>query len=175
MRDDEAAVPHIAITYPEGVRVTGWGRAAFAGALAAAAVVASSQGHVLVHRCVGAGGSWADVAIRFAVLRDAVECPDGTLGLGAVPAGAVVLASVALPMLVAHVLAAAAGASLAALAARGVRVVAGLVGRLVRVPRTRALPVARREPALVVPPVPVRPALALLLARPHRAPPPLPA
>jgi hypothetical protein len=91
-----------------------------------------------------------------------------------VPRGAVVLLSVALPVLVAHVLLAACGLSLSALVVRGVRVVAGLLGRWVRVPRARALPVPGRLPRAVVPPVPVRPASLLLVARPHRAP-PLPA
>lgn len=145
-----------------------------AGALVVAAVVVASQGHVLLHRCVGAGGSWADVAIRLAVLRDGTGCPDGTFAPGALPRGAVVLLSVALPVLATHALLAAFGLSLSALVVRGVRVVAGLLGRWVAVPRARALPVPGRVRLAVVPPPAVPPASLLLVARPHRAP-PLPA
>ncbi len=148
--------------------------ALLAAALTAAAVAVSVQGHVLLHRCVEAGGSWADTAIRLAVLRDAAGCPDGSLAVGAVPRGAVLLLSIALPVLAAHVLLAGVGLGLGAVALRGARVVTALLRGWVGVPVARALPVAPRVrlvvPGLVVP----RPALALLVARPHRAP-PLPA
>ena len=49
-----------------------------ASALAVAAVVASAQGHVLLHRCVEAGGSWTGTALSLALLRDTTSCPDGT-------------------------------------------------------------------------------------------------
>ncbi len=142
-----------------------------AAALTAAAVVVSAQGHVLLHRCVEAGGSWADVAIRLAVLRDTGGCPDGSFGVGAVPRGAVVLLSVALPVLAAHVLLAGLGLGLGAVVLRGARVVAALLRAWVRVPRLRPLPVAGRVRLVVPRPIAPRPALGLLVARPHRAPP----
>ena len=143
--------------------------------LAVAALAVSAQGHVLLHRCVEAGGSWTGTALSLALLRDASTCPDGTLGLGAVPSGAIVLMSVALPVLTAWLLAGVLGVSVTALVVRAGRMVVGLVGRWVRLPRTgAALPVADRAPAATAAPAPPRPTLGLLVARPHRAP-PLPA
>lgn len=151
------------------------GRAALAAALAVVAVAVSAQGHLLLHRCVEAGGSWADTAVSLALLRDVSSCPDGALGLGAVPGGAIVLMSVALPVLAVCLLAGGLGISLTALVVRAGRVVARLVGRWVRLPRAHAaLPVPDLARAPAAPPVAPRPALGLLVARPHRAP-PLPA
>ena len=110
--------------YPGGVIRTSPTRRTCAQVLAVALVVAalavSAQGHVLLHRCVAAGGSWADTAVSLALLRDVASCPDGTLGLGTVPAGAVVLMSVALPVLAVWALAGAVGLSLTALIILGV-------------------------------------------------------
>ena len=146
-----------------------------AAALVVAAVAVSAQGHVLLHRCVEVGGSWADTAVSLSLLRDASSCPDGALGLGALPSGAIVLMSVALPVVAVLLLAGILGISLTALVVRAGRVVAGLVGRWVRLPYAQAaLPVPDRAPAPAVPPVAPRPSLGLLVARPHRAP-PLPA
>lgn len=151
------------------------GAPALAAALTVAALVVSAQGHVLLHRCVEAGGSWTDTALSLALLRDTTACPEGTLGLGSVTDGAVVLMSVALPVLAAWALAATLGISLGAVVARAARVVVGLVGRWVHRPRpVVALPVARRPLAPVAAPPPLGPSLGLLVARPHRAP-PLPA
>lgn len=144
-----------------------------AGALTVAAVAVPAQGRVLVHRCVEAGGSWDDVAIRLALLRDASWCPDGSLGLGAAPTGVVVLLSVALPVLAVHLLAAASGIGLGALVVRAARVVARLVVRPILLSRVPAVPVPRHR-VLVAHVAEARPPLGLLLARPHRAP-PLPA
>ncbi len=143
-----------------------------AAVLAVAAIAVSAQGHVLLHRCVEAGGSWADSAVSLALLRDASSCPDGALGLGAVPTGAIVLMSVALPALAVALFVGALGISLTALVVRAGRMVAGLVGSWVRLPRPRAaVPVPNLARAPAVPPVAPRPALGLLVARPHRAPP----
>ena len=148
---------------------------ALAVALVVTAGLVASQGHVLLHRCVEAGGSWAGTALSLAFLRDASSCPAGSYGLGMLPTGAVVLASVAMPILAAWAVAAALGLSLAALVVRAARLAFGLVGRWVRVPAGRApLPVADRARAVAVTPVVLPTALGLLLARPHRAP-PLPA
>ena len=143
-----------------------------AAALAIAAVVVSAQGHVLLHRCVASGGSWADTALSLSLLRDASSCPGGTLGVGPVTGGAIVLLSVAAPALALSALAGALGLSLAALVARTSRVVGGLVGRWVRLPLVRTTPPASDlRPAPALPPVAPRPSLGLLVARPHRAPP----
>lgn len=151
------------------------GAPALAAVLVLAAVAVSAQGHVLLHRCVEAGGSWADTALSLALLRDTASCPDGTFGLGAVSDGAVVLMSVALPVLAGWALTAALGISLGAVVARAARVVVGLVGRWVRLPRAGAvLPVADRAAEPVMVPAAAPPSLGLLVARPHRAP-PLPA
>ena len=162
--------------YPGGViqagRRSGF---ALAAALAVAAAVVSSQGHVLLHRCVQVGGSWTGTALSLAVLRDTSSCPDGSLGLGVLPGGAIVVISVVLPVIAAWAAAAALGISLTALVVRAARLVAGLVGRWVRLPRRRAaLPVADRALAVAVTPAAPPAARALLVARPHRAP-PLPA
>lgn len=151
------------------------GRTALAAALSLAAIAVSSQGHVLLHRCVPAGGSWTDSALSLALLRSTSSCPEGSWGLGALPDGAIVVMSVALPVLAGWVLAAALGISLRALAVRAARLVVGLVGRWVRLPRRRpVLPVVDRALAVAVVPAAPPTALGLLLARPHRAP-PLPA
>ena len=151
------------------------GRLVLTAALAVAAVAVASQGHVLLHRCVQAGGSWVDSALSLALLRDTAACPEGSLGLGALPSGAIVVMSVALPVVAAWALAAALGVSLTAVVVRAARQVVGLVGRWVRLPRRgAALPVADRPlAALVTADVPAT-SWGLLVARPHRAP-PLPA
>lgn len=143
-----------------------------AAALALAAVAVASQGHVLLHRCVAVGGSWADTAVSLSLLREKSSCPGGTLGMGPVTDGAIVLLSVAAPALALSALAGVLGLSLAAMVARTRRVVVGLVGRWVRLPRARtAPPAADLRPAPANPPVAPRPSLGLLVARPHRAPP----
>lgn len=146
-----------------------------AAALIAAAVVLPAQGHVLLHRCVGAGGSWAHAALSLAILRNSPTCPEGAAGLGVVPSSAVVLASVALPVLAVWAFAWALGVSLAALAVRAAGLALRLVGCRVCVPLPAVeLPVADRAPMVVRVPVVVPTARGLLVARPHRAP-PLPA
>ncbi len=155
------------------MQITGRLGGLLAGALTVAAVAVPAQGRVLVHRCVESGGSWDDVAIRLALLRDAASCPDGSLGLGTAPTGAVVLLSVALPVLALHVLAAAFGVGLGALVVRAARLVARLVVRGRPGPPAPARPVARQR-ACVVHVAEVCSVMGLLVARPHRAP-PLPA
>ena len=148
------------------------GGSLLAAALALAAVVVSAQGHVLLHRCVAAGGSWADTALSLSLLRDTSSCPSGTLGVGPVTGGAIVLLSVAAPALALSALAGVLGLSLAGLVARTCRIVSGLVGRWVRLPRARtAPPMPDLHTAPALPPVAPRPSLGLLVARPHRAPP----
>jgi hypothetical protein len=151
------------------------GRLALTAALVVGAVVVASQGHVLLHRCIPAGGSWTGSALSLALLRDTASCPQGSLGLGALPTGALVVMSIALPVVAAWALTAALGLSLAALVVRAARQVVGLVGRWVRLPRRHVvLPVADRSPAVAAVPAVPRRRLEMLLARPHRAP-PLPA
>ena len=49
------------------------GRTALAAALALAALVVSSQGHLLLHRCVPAGGSWTGSALSLAQMRPRLD------------------------------------------------------------------------------------------------------
>jgi len=100
---------------------------ALAGVLAVLSVVLGVQGRVLLHQCVSAEGPLAALGVRMAVLRSASECPDGALGLGSVSTGAVLLLSVALPVVATHVLLTACGLGLGVVARRGVAAVAGLL------------------------------------------------
>ena len=61
------------------------------------------------------------MALRLAVLQDAADCPEGSYGMGTVSRGAVLLLSVALPVLVGYALLAACGVGLSALVVRAAR------------------------------------------------------
>ncbi|ADG73590.1 hypothetical protein Cfla_0678 [Cellulomonas flavigena DSM 20109] len=95
--------------------------------LSALSVVLAAHGRVLLHQCVVADGPLASVGVRMAVLRSAVECPEGTLGLGAASTGAVLLLSVALPVVVLHLLLVACGLGLGVVLRRGAAAVASLL------------------------------------------------
>lgn len=111
--------------------------------LAVASVVLGVQGRVLLHQCVAADGPLAALGVRLAVLRSAAECPDGALGLGAASTGAVLLLSLALPVVAVHVLLAACGLGLGVLARRGVAAVAALLAsHLLPPPDVAGMPVA---------------------------------
>jgi len=153
-------------------------RARLAGALGALLAVASAvlaaQGRVLLHQCVGADGPLAALGVRMAVLRSAAECPDGTLGLGSASHGAVLLLSVAVPVVATHLLLTACGLSLGVATRRGAAAVAALLAsRLVPVTGVADLPVtsATRTPPAAGRAVLVRRDRGHDPARPLRGPP----
>ncbi|UZN04058.1 hypothetical protein [Cellulomonas sp. S1-8] len=146
---------------------------ALGAALALASVVLGVQGRVLLHHCVTADGPLAALGVRMAVLRSAAECPDGAFGLGATAHGAVLLLSVAVPVLAVHVLLTACGLGLGVVTRRAVTTVVALLA-------THLVPTT--TPGVVVPAVPggaspVRADVAVRRdrghdpARPHRGPP----
>ena len=93
-------------------------------ALALGGLMAVST-RLLLHGCVQADGALGVAGLRLALLRDAPDCADGTLGAGPT---ALTLLSVALPVLVGYVAVALGGlGALAALARAG-----RALGRLVR-------------------------------------------
>ncbi len=74
---------------------------------------------VVVHQCVTAEGPLAFVGLRLSLLRGVADCPDGTLALvPGVPQGAVLVLSMAVPVVAAHLSFGALGLGLAAVAAR---------------------------------------------------------
>jgi hypothetical protein len=80
-----------------------------------------AQGRVVLHDCVRPGAAFGSLGLNLAVLQDAAECPEGSYGLGGVSRGAVLLLSVALPVLVGYVLLTACGVGLSALLVRTAR------------------------------------------------------
>lgn len=141
--------------------------------LAAASVVLVTQGRVLLHGCVAADGPLAALGLRFAVLRSADECPEGTLGLGAASQGAVLLLSVAVPVVAAHLLLAACGLGLGVVARRawsaaGRVLAAGLPRPLLAVPAPLPAPAGATVPDVAVH---VRRDRGHDPARPRRGPP----
>jgi hypothetical protein len=100
-------------------------RAAATAAVAAAVAVAGvsvSHGLLALHSCVD-GGVLDSLALHVSVLRPSAACPSGSYALGPASGSVVLVLSVALPVLVAHLL----------LAACGVGVCAALRVRLRRV------------------------------------------
>lgn len=109
-------------------------------ALALATALLAVQGRVLLHQCVVAEGPLAALGVRMAVLRSAAECPDGTLGLGAASQGAVLLLSVAMPVVMTHVLLMACGLGLGVAARRAGAAVGALLTPRLAPSGTVALP-----------------------------------
>ncbi|QCB94584.1 hypothetical protein [Cellulomonas shaoxiangyii] len=141
--------------------------------VAATPLVAAAQGRVMVHRCVAADGALASLGLRMDVLASADHCPQGAYALGATSQGAVLLLSVAVPVVVLHLVLAAAGLGLGALVRRARTGVVALLGAAaVRRVVARALPAVPRTPLTApVLPVLVRHDRGLVLVRPHRGPP----
>lgn len=142
--------------------------------LAVLSVVLGTQGRVLLHQCVTADGPLAALGVRMAVLRSAAECPEGALGLGAASTGAVVLLSVALPVLATHLLLAACGLGLGVVTRRLAVAVRALLAAVLA-PRAdmvaRPAVVRGRAPA-PAPRAHVRRDRGHDPARPRRGPPP---
>ncbi|WP_258724270.1 hypothetical protein [Cellulomonas sp. NS3] len=148
------------------------------GLLAVALGVLVLQGRLLLHPCVSADGPLGQLGVRLALLSSATDCPEGTLAVSdAATHGAILVLSVAAPVLVAHVVVAAFGAGLTALVVRA----AATAGALLRVvlvrlparPRVASTPLRR---LVVVGDPDVRPPGSRgLRLHPHRGPPLAPA
>ncbi|MGN8245072.1 hypothetical protein ACTHAM_002185 [Cellulomonas soli] len=152
--------------------------AALVGGLALVAAVAAgavAQGRLLLHGCLP-GDAFGTLGLRLALLRDAADCPAGTYGLGATSRGAVLVLSVALPVLALHLVLAACGLGLLVVIRRALRVLARVLREVTGrfrdafVP-VHGAPVARPVlPAVVARRVHAR---AGLLTWSHRGPPAL--
>ncbi|MFS0699460.1 hypothetical protein AB6N24_05755 [Cellulomonas sp. 179-A 4D5 NHS] len=148
------------------------------GLLAVALGVLVLQGRLLLHPCVSADGALGQLGVRLALLSSANDCPEGTLAVSdAATHGAILVLSVAAPVLVAHVVVAAFGAGLTALVVRA----ASSAGALLRVVLVRlpARPHGASTPLrrlVVVGGPDVRPPGSRgLRLHPHRGPPLAPA
>lgn len=94
----------------------------------------ASRTQLALHACLPGEGPVGWLGLRLALLRASVDCPEGTLALGgSTSRSALVVVSVAVPTLLAHVLAAACGLSLSALLARAASGVRGVLGAAWRV------------------------------------------
>lgn len=129
--------------------------------LAAGVVALSRFGTVLVHQCVAAEGAAGTLGLRLALLRQDATCPSGSLAVGGDSRQVIgVLVMVALPVLVAHLVAAAAALGLLARVRSGVRTAVRALAGLVR----------RPEPVRPVPARSSRPVLARLVVVPADGP-----
>lgn len=142
------------------------------GLVVGAVALLAQRGGLLVHQCVGDGAAgW--LGLRLALLRQDATCPSGTLAVG--PDGRQALAvvvMVAVPVLLAHLVAAALGFGLA----RQVRLVVGVALRLLGRPfRARPAPVlvVLRDVRRFVVSCAVRPPGPVDVAAPLRRGPPL--
>jgi hypothetical protein len=157
------------------------GRVGLCAALAAGIVLLGAvalPGRIALHQCMSSGGGLGSVGLRLALLRTAADCPDGTVAVTPLAhGGVVVLLSIALPLLLAHVALGAGGVGLTTVLVRALRSAARvLAGALLRVPHAPGAVVVRvtRLPASTR--VDGRWTLAdVLAAHPHRGPPSLPA
>ena len=104
-----------------------WSAVALVVAAGLAALLA--PGRVDVHQCVDAG-RFAPVGVRFALLTDTTWCPPGQLGWGATTHGLVLVATVAVPALLLHLVLATAGLPGWRRARTALALVATLVRRL---------------------------------------------
>ncbi|GAA3794997.1 hypothetical protein CSO01_24380 [Cellulomonas soli] len=142
--------------------------------VAAVGSVAVAQGRLLLHGCLPVD-AFGTFGLRFALLQDVADCPAGTYGLGAAPRGAVVLLSVALPILALHLVLAACGLGLLAVVRRGLQAIAQVLRVVTRRVRVALPELVVREARLLLPaPVVHRVrARAGLLTWSHRGPPAL--
>lgn len=141
--------------------------------LAGTPLLVAAEGRVLVHRCVSADDMVAALGLRLELLASAAHCPQDAYALGTTSQGAVLLLSVAVPVLVVHLLLAAAGLGLGALVhrARGVVVALARAAGVRRAVPSAPPAVPQLRPAAPVVPVLVRHDRGLVLVRPHRGPP----
>ncbi|WP_225755142.1 hypothetical protein [Actinotalea sp. Marseille-Q4924] len=101
-------------------------------ALLAGVATLAAQAPVLVHRCLPADGLTGALGIRLALLRPDVDCPSGTLAVGAEPGQAMgLLVLVTVPVVVAHALSLLAAACVVAGAGLLLRAVGALSGAVV--------------------------------------------
>jgi len=156
-------------------------RAVLAVASVAAITVLGSlalPGRIALHQCVSADGALGPLGLRLALLRDAADCPDGTVAFAPLArGGVVVLLSVAVPVLLFHLALGAGGLGIGAVLVRALRSAARvLAAALPRVPRATAAVVGQVPRFVVTARVrSLRTIDAALAAHPHRGPPVLPA
>ncbi|NKY40474.1 hypothetical protein [Cellulomonas septica] len=128
---------------------------AVAGLAALLGLAIALSGRVLLHQCVSAVGvgPWG---VRLLLLSDASDCPDGTYAFGPAAGGAVLLLSVAMPVVLTHLALAAGGLGASVVVARAARGVTRLLRRwvvrlddaAVQLPVGVAAPVDRAAPVL---------------------------
>lgn len=136
--------------------------------LLGAAGTASSR--LVVHSCIAADGAVGILGMRLAVLRRAADCPDGSLGLSRTGTGAVLMLSIAVPLVVAFAALALVGLSVLTLLTRVTQALRHLLRPLAAaLPAPLALP--ERRPAAPAPATdpPLRRELVASIAR--RGPP----
>jgi hypothetical protein len=109
----------------------------------------AAQGRVVLHDCVSPGAAFGALGLRLAVLQDATDCPEGSYGLGGVSRGAVLLLSVALPVLVGYALLTACGVGLSALLVRAARQARALLRSVLPHLRADAAPTPAGPPSPV--------------------------
>ncbi|QTE29824.1 hypothetical protein [Pengzhenrongella sicca] len=112
--------------------------------LAAVALVAalSWPAQLVLHACLPGAGPVGWLGLRLALLSASADCPDGALAIGGTgTSGAIVIATVAVPTLLAHLLAVVGGVSLSAALSRAAAGVRAVLATVVRVlpdaPRAR--------------------------------------
>lgn len=144
------------------------------GGVAVVLGVLAAQGRLLLHPCVTADGPLGQLGVRLALLSSANDCPEGTLAVSDAAAnGAILVLSVAAPVLVAHLVVGVFGAGLTALLVRAASSAGALLGAvLVRLPGRPAAAAGPSPRGLVVGAPDVRPPSTRgLRAHPHRGPP----
>ena len=149
-----------------------------AASVAAIAVLAAIAlpGRFALHQCVSADGALGPLGLRLALLRDAADCPDGTVAFTPLArGGVVVLLSVAVPVLLFHLAVGAGGLGIWAVLVRALRSAAHVLAAVLpRVSRSAVAVVGRVPRFVVLIEVRSRRTIAAVLAaHPHRGPPAL--
>ena len=133
---------------------------------------------IVLHQCVSTGGTLGLLGLRLDLLRSAADCPDGAFAFTPLArGGVVVLLSIALPVLLAHLALGAGGLGLTTALLRTVRSTVGVLAAVLpRVPHASAI-VSWPAPPL---PAPLGAMLRcttadVFAAHPRRGPPVLPA